>query len=184
MDNQTLTMILAELTRIADGVNNIWTPLAATATLVTALAAWNSIRALSVHRKDDFIPIVTIRSNKPLDPSGNGEMKIIGKNVGKGIAKEVYVYMNYERMAGDFTLAADGREIEMTVVYKIGPDLPDPIIVHVEYTDIYNRQFHTVANLIKMPEGYVIDEGSWYFDQVHGHKQPLRPPPRKLRMED
>jgi len=184
MDPLTLVQILEELKKIAVGVNNFWTPLAALATFVTAFVAWRSIRSLDIHRKDDFIPIVTIRSNHPLNPVKGGEMKILGKNVGKGIAKDVYLYMNNERIAGHFTLPADERELEMTAIYEIGDDLPDPLVVHVEYTDIFNREFHTVVNLVKMPEGYLIDDGSWYFEQVRGHKKPLRPSPKRIQAED
>jgi len=183
MDSVILTQILEELRKIAIGVNNFWTPMAALATFVTALAAWRSIKSIDTHRKDDFIPIVTIRSNHPLNPEKGGVMKIFGKNVGKGIAKDVYLYMNNERVAGHFTLAADGGELEMSAIYEIGKDLPDPLVVHVEYTDIFNREFHTVVNLIKQPEGYLIDDGSWYFEQVTGHKQPLRPSPKRINKE-
>ena len=94
------------------------------------------------------------------------------KNVGKGIAKELVIFIDGHRMLNHISIQAQNDPIELyTHTNDLKPEIlsllnsePKKIKIRLEYKDIYENMFCTESALDKEDMGYILNSKWNFFD--------------------
>lgn len=192
MDPKGLSEILKSLDAIeaATSTPNFLSTIAsmtsAVFTAIAAWAAWRSVKQVEKTRMDDFMPIVTIKNARPdqknnrFHPENNPHnVDAILENLGKGVAKDVRII----RTNGDliFTKSISipvGHPVHQVIdfgplvyVANQGKGNKRSIPFFIEYRDIYEREYKTIAELSTIADEWFDFSGGFTFEAVNRAKR-------------
>jgi hypothetical protein len=116
--------------------------------------------------KNDNLPILVPREGGVVNHKGTVNNLAI-RNTGKGLAKEVYFYIEECEIEGNLLMVAG--ELIKNVGHKTNSKLEkelknknkDPITLKIKYKDIYEQSHTVVAQFNKTGENYILDRGKY-----------------------
>ncbi len=172
-----------------------WTALEAIGTLLAVIVALSAsvvgIKQANKQEKnaqelqmDQDMPIVFLNPGPKLHKDGGVRLELL--NVGKGIAKDVYVYLEGVVVDGNFTMhtfsPTDSSKLEVKVIDSgVLPDKKtaiaqkiqqlsekDELFMKIAYSDIHGRKFVTDQIVFEKNQvgDYMHNRGKWSFRKV------------------
>lgn len=153
---------------------DVWGIITSVATVVAAISAAISAWIMKEAQKDKFVPILMPNeSSWYLQKDKSIPLELI--NVGKGMAKDVYLYYEGKVIEGNFTiLPEESRNFsapaddKMDRIAEMWSGDKSVCYWTIEYCDIYGRKFSTKIMFTKdaVRDHFFLDRGKWEWSRI------------------
>ena len=177
MDPSQFALLISKLDSLIEVLSDPWAVVAAIAGAVSALASARSAyfaeRAATEVRDRELLPIIVPTSEGHLSVQTNNSMRLHLHNVGRGVAKEIYVHIENVLVGGNYSLESGGEGLSLNIpADDTSSSVLRPILakrqpqlkMKIGYRDVFDKEHRTLAKLNLQGDHYLIDRGQWKFE--------------------